>query len=73
MHDSVFKLWDKAIIRAGRLKGEKVTVIGSTDLNMDHRVIVRREHRRRRRNLIMGFHTYDLQKCKGLRHGTTTK
>lgn len=52
------KIWDKVTILKGRLKSEIVTIIGTTDLNMEHRIIVRRT---KGRNKIMGFRPVDLK------------
>lgn len=49
---------DKTIISKGQLKGERVTVIGITDLNMEHKIIVRRK---KGRNKIMGFRLNELR------------
>ncbi len=53
------KVRDKVKITKGRLKGEICTVIGTTDLNMDHRIIVSR-HNPLARDTIMGFGEYKL-------------
>ena len=45
---SAFKVWDKVIFVKGRLKGETATVIGFSDLNMEHVVIVQRDNPRAR-------------------------
>lgn len=60
---SKFKVGNKAIIRNGRLKGEKVTVVGESNLNMEHRIIIYRE---KGRNRTMGFHPSRLQGVKML-------
>ena len=54
-----YKYGDKVEITSGRLKGESGTVIGETNLNMNHLWIVRR-HKRRVRNKQMGFRTDEL-------------
>ena len=53
------KIGGKITISKGRLKEESGTIIGSTDLNMEHRLIVRRE---RGRDKIMGFREDELSK-----------
>lgn len=52
------KIWDKVTISKGRLKGEVVTIVGTTNLNMDHRIIVRRT---KGRDKIMGFRPDELK------------
>lgn len=52
------RVGDKIIISKGRLKGQKGTVIGTTNLNMEHKIIVRRLEGR---NKIMGFRTDELR------------
>ena len=54
------KIGNKVIIAKGRLRGEMATIIGTTDLNMEHRLIVRR-HNPRARDKIMGFNQADLK------------
>ena len=54
------KIGNKVIIAKGRLRGEIATIIGTTDLNMEHRLIVRR-HNPRARDKIMGFNQADLK------------
>lgn len=54
-------LWAKATVCSGRLKGEKVTIIGDSSLNMDYRLIVRRT---KGRNKIMGFSRHELRITK---------
>jgi len=56
------KVGDKVTITKGWLKSEEVTILGTTDLNMDHRLIVRRK---KGRNKIMGFHLDELELSKG--------
>ena len=58
---SDFQLWDKVRVSKGRLKGETGTLIGETNLNMDHRLIVRRDNPRARAGYkTMGFHKDEL-------------
>lgn len=52
------KIGNKLTISKGRLKGEIVTMIGTTDLNMEHRIIVRRT---KGRDKIMGFRPDELK------------
>ena len=40
----MFKVWDKVVVVKGRLKGETGVVIGFSDLNMEHIVIVARDN-----------------------------
>lgn len=54
----MMKIGEKITISKGRLKGEKVTVIGTTDLNMEHKIIV---HRTKGRDKIMGFRPDELK------------
>ena len=54
-----YNLWDRVVVIKGRLKGETGTVIGETSLNMDHRVIVRRDNPRAR-DKNMGFYRSEL-------------
>lgn len=54
------KLWDKVIIAKGRLKREVGIIIGTTNLNMEHRLIVRRE-KGRAGHKIMGFREDELK------------
>ena len=54
------KVGDKIIITKGRLKGEKGAVIGTTNLNMNHRIIVFR-HNRKARDKTMGFYRDELR------------
>lgn len=58
------EIYDKVVIVAGRLKGETGTVIGYSDLNMEHKIIVRRDNQRAR-NPSMGFRQDELQPLKG--------
>jgi len=55
------KLGDKVLIIKGRLKGETGTVIGWTDLNMDHMTIVCR-HNKRARDKTIGFYKNQMRK-----------
>lgn len=55
------KIRDKKTISKGRLKGEIVTIIGTTDLNMEHRIIVRRV---KGKDKIMGFRPDELTKAQ---------
>lgn len=48
------KTGDKVVIISGRLKGETGIVVGTSDLNMEHTIIVRRANQRAR-NSNMGF------------------
>ncbi len=48
----------KITISKGRLKGQEGIVIGTTNLNMYHRIIVRRK---KGRNKIMGFRPDELR------------
>jgi len=52
------KIGAKLTISKGRLKGEIVTVIGTTDLNMEHRIIVSRTKGRDR---ILGLRPDELK------------
>lgn len=52
------KTGDKVTISKGRLKGEIVIIIGTTDLNMEHRIIARRA---KGRNKIIGFKPDELK------------
>lgn len=56
-----YKWGDKVIICQGRLKGEAVTVIGETNLNMYHRIVVRRSKGRVK---IMGIPPKHLRKLR---------
>ena len=56
-----YNLGDIVIITKGRLKGERGTVIGETNLNMDYRIIVSR-HNKRARDKTMGFYRDELRK-----------
>ena len=58
-----YKYGDKVVIISGRLKGETGTVIGETNLNMNHLWIVQR-HRRGIKNKQMGFRTSELSERK---------
>lgn len=55
-----FKLGDKITITRGRLKGEKGVIIGTTNLNMWFRYIVRRKNKKAR-DKIMGFTRKELR------------
>ena len=57
---SDFKVRDKVVVTKGRLKGETGTVIGFSDLNMEHVVIVRRDNQRARNNSL-GFSANELR------------
>jgi len=57
------EIGDKIRISKGRLKGQKGVIIGTTDLNMNHRIIVRRV---KGRNKIMGFRPDDLSKPRNV-------
>ncbi len=48
------KVGTKVEIIKDRLKGEKGTVVGTSDLNMEHKIIVSRENPKAR-DPIMGF------------------
>lgn len=52
------KIGAKLTISKGRLKGEIITVIGTTNLNMDHRIIIRRTKGRDR---ILGLSPDELK------------
>ena len=54
-----YKFGDRVEIISGSLKGETGTVIGETNLNMDHLWIVRLE-KKGIRNKQVGFHTWEL-------------
>ena len=54
------EIFDKIIISKGRLKGQKGVIIGTTDLNMSHKFIVRRK---KGRDKIMGFKQDELRKA----------
>lgn len=58
---SDFKVGDKVTIIAGRLKGETGVVIGETNLNMEYRIIVRRDNPRARDG-VLGFEPHRIQK-----------
>ncbi len=49
-----FVYGDRVVIIKGRLKGEKGKVIGESNLNMEHVIIVSRENKKAR-NPVMGF------------------
>lgn len=53
------KTRDKVAIISGRLKGETGTVIGTSDLNMEHTIIVYRDNQQARRP-VMGFREDEL-------------
>ena len=55
------KPFDKVSIIKGRLTGETGMVIGTSDLNYDHVIIVRRDNPRAR-NTIMGFKRHELER-----------
>lgn len=48
------KIHDKVVITSGRLKGETGWVIGFSNLNMEHKIIVHRDNQRAR-DPVMGF------------------
>lgn len=52
------KIGAKIVITKGRLKGERGIVIGTSDLNMEHKIVIRRE---KGRNKIMGFRRDELE------------
>ena len=51
-----YKYGDNVEITSGQLKGETGTIMGKTNLNMNHLWIVRR-HKKGIRNKQMGFRT----------------
>ncbi len=54
----MMQIGSKVIITKGRLREQEGIVIGTTDLNMYHRIIVRRK---KGRNKIMGFRSDELK------------
>ena len=56
-----FVFGDRIVICKGRLKGETGKVIGESNLNMDHKIIVHRD-KGRVRHRIMGFACDELTK-----------
>ncbi len=64
MNGGELKVWDEVRIIKGGLKGEAGCVVGTTDLNMDHRIIVHRRNPRAR-DKIMGFYRDELVLLKG--------
>ena len=56
-----FVVGDRVVIIKGRLKGEKGRVIGESNLNMEHKIIVFRDNKRAR-NSVMGFARTELAK-----------
>ena len=60
-----FVFGDRVIIIKGRLKGEKGKVIGESNLNMEHKIIVYRENKRAKIGYkAMGFARDELRKDK---------
>jgi ribosomal protein L24 len=53
------KVHDRVVIIFGRLKGETGWVIGFSDLNMEHKIIVHRDNQRAREP-VMGFNKDEL-------------
>ena len=59
-----FVFGDRVVICKGRLKGETGKVIGKSNLNMEHKIIVHRDKGRPGRR-VMGFACEELAKRKG--------
>ena len=55
----MMKINDKVVIISGRLKGETGTVIGFSNLNMEHKIIVSRKNKKARMP-VMGFSVNEL-------------
>lgn len=58
-----YRFHDHVVITSGRLKGEVVTVVGETNLNMCHRIIV---HRGKGRDRELGIQPSHLRKLNDL-------
>ena len=56
-----FVFGDRIVVCRGRLKGEKGKVIGKSNLNMEHKIIVHRD-KGRIGHKIMGFSRIELVK-----------
>lgn len=56
-----FRFHEKVEIIAGRLKGEIMTVVGETNLNMDYRIIINRKKGKDRQ---LGISPHQLRKCE---------
>ena len=56
-----FVVGDRVVICKGRLKGETGKVIGESNLNMEHKIIVHRE-KGRPGHKVMGFARTELAK-----------
>ncbi len=59
-----FVFGDRIIICKGRLKGETGKVMGESNLNMEHKIIVHRD-KGRAGHRVMGFACKELAKRKG--------
>lgn len=59
----MLKIGDKIIISKGRLKGERGRVEGTTNLNMDYRLIVRRDNKKAR-DKCLAFRPHELRKLR---------
>lgn len=66
------RVHDKVVIVSGRLKGETGWVIGFSNLNMEHKIIVHRDNQRAR-DPVMGFARNELALNKKLIEGQQAK